>query len=1239
MLSSGWLDSFRRRLAARRPLNKRKTSQRLPNTFQLAASELLETRALLSSSAIFLGGELQIQTDANESVTVQVDPTNTSRMQVLINNLPATGVPTLLTSQLTSLVITTGDSDNTVNLSGVTQASFANLTNIEINTGNGNDNIIGSSDLPDIIDAGNGNDTINGLAGNDTILAGDGNDSILAGLGNDSVNAGDGADFVQGDLGNDTIDAGDGADSVTGDAGDDSIIGGDGADSVSGNTGNDFVVGNGGADNITGDDGDDTVFGGAGADTITGDLGNDWLKGNGSSDSMTGGDGNDSLEGDAGDDSITGDVGNDTIIGGLGNDRQVGGQDDDLIFGGAGNDLILADGVDATAQEFGNDTATGNAGNDTIVGGRGADTLDGSAGNDFVASTFTVETLPPPPPPPVPPVPPPPTPTGGASIQVLNPAVATGVGGNIGTSGTLSFGSGDGSLQITNVDAAGTFFTSTFDPLGPTYPSGDPLFFAEFELRVGSGNQQTLSANTQLAGNTSELRSTFSQSNLDFGLVQTVGPLDNATGTRIGALLTQTFTITNPGAQAVTFDITRYTDYHMFLYPNSNNDGGGLLLDPNGVQVFFESTNTIVPGSSNAFVGISGEGGTPTPNDRYWLADLGTVDQTQYPLPNVIAGDTDGDGIVDVPTTDNRIALRNYFTLAPGASTTYTAHTAFGTVIAIPINVAPTGQADSATTFANVPVTFDVVSNDSDSDGALDYTTIQVATPPSNGTAVSLGNGLMTYTPATDFAGTDTFTYTIADNNGARSAPITVTITVNQGNDNVGDLLLGGTEDDTLVGGIANDTLNGQAGNDSLTGGAGDDLEYGGAGDDIVHGESGDDTLVGNAGSDTLDGQAGDDTLIWRGALDGSDSFTSSDGFDSAVVQGTSGFDTMLVAGSGSNLVVTFGSAVLTVDPTIRDVTISGGSGGDTITVNDISTVGLSALTVNGDDGDDFINATNANNSSVVLFLNGGIGNDGIRGGEGIDRIDGGDGNDNILARGGNDVINGGLGDDAIDAGDGNDTFDGGDGSDTISGGNGNDVGTGGLGNDSIVGDAGNDSISGGIGDDSLNGATGDDSVLGDLGSDYVQGGAGNDTVDGGRNNDTVSGNSGDDVLRGDHGDDVLNGGVGNDTINAGDGNDSVYGGDGNDLISGGDGNDYVLGQLGRDTIVGGDGNDTLNGGGSNDILLGQQGDDILKGAGGTDIGSGGQGANNDLTAASASIEVIDETFILSSDLLTALAK
>ena len=101
-----------------------------------------------------------------------------------------------------------------------------------------------------------------------------------------------------------------------------------------------------------------------------------------------------------------------------------------------------------------------------------------------------------------------------------------------------------------------------------------------------------------------------------------------------------------------------------------------------------------------------------------------------------------------------------------------------------PVNDAPTTIDDAPVIAEESPVTVDVLANDIDIDDAIDITTVALVAHPSHGTAsVDAVTGEVRYTPAADFFGTDSFTYTVKDGAGATSNTATVTITVTPVND------------------------------------------------------------------------------------------------------------------------------------------------------------------------------------------------------------------------------------------------------------------------------------------------------------------------------------------------------------------------------------------------------------------------------------------------------------------------
>ncbi|HPM84219.1 MAG TPA: Ig-like domain-containing protein, partial [Candidatus Anammoximicrobium sp.] len=109
-------------------------------------------------------------------------------------------------------------------------------------------------------------------------------------------------------------------------------------------------------------------------------------------------------------------------------------------------------------------------------------------------------------------------------------------------------------------------------------------------------------------------------------------------------------------------------------------------------------------------------------------------------------------------------------------STGKSASDTFGVIV----NSRPTANHDTATTKEDVAVAIPVVNNDRDVDGVIDPSTVTIVagSGPANGRIVSIIGGIVTYEPNANFWGTDSFQYTVNDNDGFVSQPATVTITV-----------------------------------------------------------------------------------------------------------------------------------------------------------------------------------------------------------------------------------------------------------------------------------------------------------------------------------------------------------------------------------------------------------------------------------------------------------------------------
>jgi FtsP/CotA-like multicopper oxidase with cupredoxin domain len=101
----------------------------------------------------------------------------------------------------------------------------------------------------------------------------------------------------------------------------------------------------------------------------------------------------------------------------------------------------------------------------------------------------------------------------------------------------------------------------------------------------------------------------------------------------------------------------------------------------------------------------------------------------------------------------------------------------------VPPNSPPVANADTATTTRNVQVQIDVLGNDTDADAGdvltiVAHDTQSSATPVAGtiGCATGVAGGTCTYTPPTDFVGTDTFSYTVSDGTATATASVTVTV-------------------------------------------------------------------------------------------------------------------------------------------------------------------------------------------------------------------------------------------------------------------------------------------------------------------------------------------------------------------------------------------------------------------------------------------------------------------------------
>ncbi|WP_199245543.1 calcium-binding protein [[Phormidium] sp. ETS-05] len=359
-------------------------------------------------------------------------------------------------------------------------------------------------------------------------------------------------------------------------------------------------------------------------------------------------------------------------------------------------------------------------------------------------------------------------------------------------------------------------------------------------------------------------------------------------------------------------------------------------------------------------------------------------------------------------------------------------------------------------------------------------------------------------------------------------------------------------------------------------------------GDNYLSGDKGNDLVIGIGDRDTLLGGEDNDTLMMLSAL-------SSPGNQNTSLQGATNANTFTLAGvpRANFLDGGIGDDSLHSEGGDRGRhTLIGGDGKDTMTY-----IGVDSYLLGGT-GDDSLTLDEANNTGIGRnTLYGGQGNDTIftEVGGGTNWLYGDKGNDSLIGSSG-DTLFGGTKDGDEDAATDNDYLsitaagrswmDGGKGSDTLIG----------SGTATLVGGAGDDSLDVGVNNNaSLLGGEGNDTLTARGTGSTLNGGAGNDTLTltpfgntslGVASSNTLLGGEGNDSLfaLSAGGPNYLDGGTGNDILVAGHSSDTLIGGGGNDLFVGSSEADTLGGESGRS------GNDTLYGFKGADLLIGIDG-------------------------------------------------
>ena len=461
------------------------------------------------------------------------------------------------------------------------------------------------------------------------------------------------------------------------------------------------------------------------------------------------------------------------------------------------------------------------------------------------------------------------------------------------------------------------------------------------------------------------------------------------------------------------------------------------------------------------------------------------------------------------------------------------------------------------------------------------------------------------------------------------------------------------TSIENVIGTALTDTILGNGRNNTL---------LGFAGDDALAGRAGDDTLVGGVGNDNLDGGDGTDTVVASADVDLTLTPTTLTGIGSDTLAGIEG--AILTAGSGAN---TFkvsdwtGSAVLD-GGTGNDTYVFAGTESASVTIveagnADADTLDFSGLSNGGVNLD--LAATTAQSlvAGLTATLTSATGIENVIGTAFADTVLGNARDNTLSGIAGDDTLAGRAGDDTFIGGAGNDGFDGGAGTDTLV--ESADVdftltaaGLVGRGTDLLAGietvnlttgsDANTFTVAGWTGSAILSGGAGNDAYVftgtesasvtivevADADADTLDftgllnsgvtidlavttaqtvvagltlslsSARGIENVTGTAFADTLVGNSRNNSLSGLAGDDTFSGGVGNDSLDGGTGTDTVIASADVDFTL----SPTTLAGLGSDTLAGIEGAHLTAGSGANRFTVQNwTGSAILSGAAGND--------------------------------------
>jgi len=265
----------------------------------------------------------------------------------------------------------------------------------------------------------------------------------------------------------------------------------------------------------------------------------------------------------------------------------------------------------------------------------------------------------------------------------------------------------------------------------------------------------------------------------DEDLPVTLDVLDNDTDPDGDRLIIQSVTqpdhgsVTNDGASVTYVPESDYSGSDTLTYSVSDGNGG---TDTATVTIIVDPVNDEPVAQDDS--GATDEDLSVTldvlDNDTDPDGDALTVQSVTQPDHGSI--ENDGSDVTYIPSPGFNGNDTFSYTVSDGSGGTDTATV---TIAVATVNDAPVAENDSTLTAEDLPVTLNVLDNDTDPDG--DALTVQSVTQPDHGSVTTDGARVI-YTPEPNYSGSDNLTYSISDGNGETDTA-TVTITVDPVND------------------------------------------------------------------------------------------------------------------------------------------------------------------------------------------------------------------------------------------------------------------------------------------------------------------------------------------------------------------------------------------------------------------------------------------------------------------------